>query len=65
MTKPIQPFSNQTDIEVDAKAARCEAVRAVRVILGRQKPAENDASNTRSLPRSGSEPSRRGETTCL
>ena len=57
--KPPPPV----EVEVDAKAARCEAVRAVRVILGRPKSAETALSDTSVLPRAPSEPSRRGRST--
>ena len=56
MTKLASPITDQTPIEVDAKVARREAVRSVRIILGRQKPAETGVSDTLLLPRPGFEP---------
>lgn len=48
-----------SDIEVTPKVARGEIIQAVRVILGRSKPAEISARVFRALPRDGSEPSYR------
>lgn len=56
MTKLASPITDQTPIEVDAKVACREAVRSVRIIMGRQKPAETRASDTLLLPRPGFEP---------
>ena len=59
MTKPISPVTDQTHIEVDAKVARCEAVRAERIIIGWPKPPEIGVFATPPLPRASFEPSHR------
>ena len=51
------------DFEVAPKAARGETIRSVRIMIGRQKPAETGVPAPPLLPRSGSEVSGRGQTT--
>lgn len=66
MKKPRAPYSHKPppgEVEVEAKVAASETIRAVRVIIGKPKPHETDATVTPVLPRPGSKPSRRGRTT--
>ena len=61
--RPSYTYKPSPPAEVDAKATASEAIRAVRVMIGRSQPPEIDANATPVLPQDGSEPSRRGRTT--